>query len=239
MPVTSDPHAFDLLVADPNGDFRVAQAALLFAADHCPGLKPGTWLHRLDALASRVDRLGGRSADGQIGALRTVLIDECGFRGNRDEYHDPRNSLLNEVLQRRLGIPISLSVVWLDVAERLGWPFHGVGLPGHFVIARGVPGDEIILDPFRGGRRLCRAECAALASSVTGAAVSVMDDCFRPAGKRAILTRMLANLCSIHHARGDWTSVARVLRRLIALDQNSSTLRRHVELVALRLAEQN
>lgn len=239
MPITSEPHAFDQFVAAAGDDMRVAQAGLLFAADHCPGLKPGRWLARLDALARRVERLGGPGACDQIAALRTVMIDECGFRGNRGEYHDPRNSLLNHVLERRLGIPISLSVIWLDVAEQLGWPFYGVGLPGHFVIARGVAGDERFIDPFHAGRELCREECAALASAVVGAPVSVTDECFRPASKRAIVTRMLANLCSTFHARGDWHATGLVLRRLMAIDRDSPALRRQVQLVALKLAQQN
>lgn len=210
-------HPFDELVLYDEEEFRLAEAALYFAADHDSAVDIDACLETLDDLAFRVERLGGPRPQDQITALYTVLVEEEGLTGNTTDYYDPRNSFLNEVLARKCGIPISLSAIWLDVAERLGWPFYGVGFPGHFLIKRVGPGGDILVDPFNGGRVLKPEHCAHLFAGLSGVDVSVLQVQFTSCTKRATLARMLGNLNIIYHRSQNWPHMARVLQRLIAL----------------------
>ena len=112
------------------------EAALAIAAEEYPGLDAAAYLARLDALGALVRQRASepQRAAGRLRALCDVLFAELGFRGNEEAYYDPRNSFLNEVLERRLGIPISLSVLLIEVGRRVGVPLHGVGLPRHFMV---------------------------------------------------------------------------------------------------------
>ena len=153
---------FQSLVARPV--LPLDEAALAIAAEEYPGLDPAAHLAELDRLAGRVRALApgpGRAA-ATLQALRQVLFEEAGFRANEKSYYDPRNSYLNEVLDRRLGIPISLSLVFMEVARRAGLDLDGVGFPGHFLVKLAPQaGPEVFIDPYNGGELLTAAECLA------------------------------------------------------------------------------
>jgi len=230
-------HPFDQLVQKDDSNIRLAEAALLFASDHCPDLNVELCLGRMDALARRVDRLAPRSSAEQAEALRAVLVEEEGFRGNAEDYDDPRNSLLNEILDRRLGLPIMLSAIWLDITTQLGWPFAGVGLPGHYIIKWETSKGRLLVDPFGGGRILNQEECARLVGMATGQSVALIEAHFQATTTKATLARMLNNLYRSYLQREAWISAIRVLHRLLALNPGSTELRLQLTAVTGQLAK--
>ncbi|HVH22645.1 MAG TPA: transglutaminase-like domain-containing protein [Pseudonocardia sp.] len=197
---------FAELVARP--DPPLDQAALALAAGADPTLDPAPWLAELDRLAAGVDSLD---------ALVHRLFVVESFAGNERRYQDPRNSLLNHVLARRLGIPITLAVVTIEVGRRAGVALEGVGMPGHFLVR--VPDTEHYLDVFDGGRRLNPTECEARFRSVTGAGAEVPfgPHLLRTASTTAILTRMLENLRAVFRSRRRPFDLEWVLRMRLAL----------------------
>ncbi|MGC3997000.1 MAG: transglutaminase-like domain-containing protein [Anaeromyxobacter sp.] len=203
----------ELLAREP---VPLAEAALALALDEYPGLEPGPYLARLDALAARVRAAAGAGrAAGLLRALRQVLHDEEGLQGNTQDYYDPRNSWLNEVLDRRLGIPISLSVVTIEVAARAGLTLEGVGFPGHFLVRYAPPGGpEVLVDAFNGWELLSADEVLVRArGAVPGRQGQPLDTrSLQAAGPRQILARMLGNLQRIWEERKD------DVRRWAALD---------------------
>jgi regulator of sirC expression with transglutaminase-like and TPR domain len=176
------------LVAGPDDEIPLDEAALLIAAHARP---------ELDVVAElgRIDELAAGCKEATLDALVHHLFVEQGFRGNTEEYQDPDNSYLDQVLRRRLGIPITLSVLTMEVARRLGLALDGIGMPGHFLVgcSRVEPGTY--LDPFGGGRRLDVAGCQSIFASIGG---SGWEEAYlAPVGARSILTRMLLNLQGI------------------------------------------
>jgi regulator of sirC expression with transglutaminase-like and TPR domain len=197
---------FARLVEQP--DPPLDRAALALAAGADPTLDPAPWLAELDRLAAGVD-----SVDGLVHRL---FVEES-FTGNERDYRDPRNSLLNHVLARRLGIPITLAVVAIEVGRRAGVLLEGVGMPGHFLVR--VPGTERYLDVFEGGRTLRPAECEARFRSVTGAGADVPfgPHLLSTAPTRTILVRMLHNLRVVYRSRRRPADLEWVLRMRLAL----------------------
>ena len=186
---------FAELVRRPEADIPLDEAALLIAAHAHPDLDVAAQQARLDELASGC-------AEPTVEALRRHLFDELGFSGNAQRYADPRNSFLNDVMDRRVGIPISLSVLTMEVGRRLGIPLVGVGMPGHFLV-RHEGGDGELLDPFGGGRTLDASDCAELFRTVHGPGPAFGPQMLATAGPRAILVRMLANLRHLYLAVGN------------------------------------
>jgi regulator of sirC expression with transglutaminase-like and TPR domain len=145
-----------------------------------------------------------------------VLYREAGFRAPTSaEYHDPANSLLDQVVTRRIGLPISLAVVELEVAWRIGLRLHGVGLPGHFIVATPAGG---LIDPAGGGRSLTRDDCQDLLRRSIGDGVAFHPAMLRAAGKREILARMLRNLRSVHLAARDWSAALGMVELLAVVE---------------------
>jgi regulator of sirC expression with transglutaminase-like and TPR domain len=214
-PVQQRPTArFEELVAGPEPDLAAAldEAAALLAAHANPGLDVGAVLGRLDELAAGVQVAS-------LAGLRHHLFEVVGFDGNHRSYHDPRNSFLDAVLDRRVGIPISLAVVTMEVGRRLGVALAGVALPGHFLVREGDGAAAAVnyVDPFRSGRLLDRDGCEALYRSMFGETAPFDDRLLAAVGPRAILTRMLANLRSIYQASGDARSLGWALRLRAAI----------------------
>ncbi|MGH7277344.1 MAG: SirB1 family protein, partial [Candidatus Rokuibacteriota bacterium] len=137
-------------------------------------------------------------------------------------YYDPRNSCLNDVLDRKLGIPISLSVVMMEIGRRVGLRVAGLGLPGHFIVSTGVGADRVLLDPFNAGAVLTPETAAQLVSRATGRRVRLAESHFAAASKRQILGRMLANLKSIYCKRTEWDKALCVVERLVLVDEDNS-----------------
>jgi regulator of sirC expression with transglutaminase-like and TPR domain len=179
-----------------NGDTAVTLdiAALEMAVLERPGVDVMFYLDALDSIAAEVATRLGPNADGSkfIRILNQHLFDELHFRGNQDAYYDPQNSCLDQVLDRRTGIPISLSVVYIELGRRLGRPVHGVGLPGHFVVAYDDGDYSTYIDPFHGGKLMSEQDCRNVAREITG--VEISASALEPVGVRYILVRMLNNL---------------------------------------------
>jgi regulator of sirC expression with transglutaminase-like and TPR domain len=214
-----DPHSRLVALAGTADARSLAEGALWIAADAYPGLDVPHWLDRLDALGHRAAEqvtpdLGVDAAALTVGRL---LFEEEGFRGNAEDYYDPRNSFLNDVLDRRLGIPITLSVVYVAVAARAGLAAAGVGLPGHFVVRAERAGRHRLLDPFHGGRLLDRAECEALVAQVRPDPGPLDPRWLAPVTTRQVLVRMLNNLKAVYAALGDWARALAAADRILLL----------------------
>src|SRR5262249_54358097 len=153
---------------DPAAPFDLAEIALLLARDEYPTLDVDGYLAELNAMALEVRRGFRGGLAGRLDRLCRYLYHDLGFRGNSTDYYDPRNSYFNMVLDRRVGIPITLSAVAIAVGRRAGLNVVGVALPGHFVAKAVAGGQEIFFDPFHGGQRLTVAECGELVEKVTG-----------------------------------------------------------------------
>ena len=224
---------------DLEGPGALAEAALLIAAEEYPALDVAAWLARLDALGARArERVPPRGdADQTAAALTRLLVEDYGLRGNDADYYDPRNSFLNEVLERRLGIPLTLSLVYMDVGARAGVAVRGVGLPGHFVV-RLERGETVrLLDPFNGGRPLDEANCRRLVERLGGGRLRFQPAHLRAVSARAILIRMLANLKGVYTALGDWRRARGAVDRILLLAPEAVGELRDRGLLSARLGE--
>lgn len=209
---------FARIVAAPEADLDLVLGALVIASDGRPEVVPEPTLAILESLAERVRlRLDlGDPAEIMVERLHDVLYRETGFRGpTAAEFHDPRNSLLDLVAWRRIGLPISLAIVELDVAGRIGLAMHGIGLPGHFICGTR---DGTLIDPAADGRRLRPDDCQALIRRAVGEGVLFHAGMLRPASKREILMRVLRNLRSAHLAARDWPSALGAVELLAVVE---------------------
>jgi regulator of sirC expression with transglutaminase-like and TPR domain len=190
-----------------------------------PDLDVEKYLRQLDWYASRVQQMlpdVPETCD-VLAALNQVLFDEEGFRGNQDDYCDPRNSFLNDVLDRRLGIPITLALVYMEVAQHLGFPLFGVGMPGHFLLKHyDIAGEETILDPFHGGNILTRADCQSRLDEIYSGQIPLQPEFLQTVTRRQMLTRMLNNLRQIYMERRDLRRALVVVDLVLALHPKSA-----------------
>lgn len=203
---------------------NVPRAALQFSrAIAFPLLDVNGYLSRLDKLAEQarpnVDSCS-TLAD-RVDALSDFLFDQMRFRGNRTDYHDPMNSHLNRVLDRKQGIPITLSILYVAIAQRLGLPAYGIGLPGHFIVGVYQDGAEILIDPFNAGLRLSYTDCARLVKDSTGHHGPFQQKWLHPVAPIDLLSRMLTNLCNAYVQREDWDAAIPVIHHLMRLQPES------------------
>jgi regulator of sirC expression with transglutaminase-like and TPR domain len=191
---------FEQLVTLPDGAIPLAESALLMACEEYPQLEISPYLDKLDSIAHNA--ANGFPRDGspldKAERLNEILFDELGFRGNSDDYYDPRNSFFNDVLDRRLGIPITLSVVYLEVARRLNFPLAGVGMPAHFILKYADAEQEFFLDAFDRGRILTHDDCREQIQRTHGDTIEFDDRLLARSTSRQILARMLNNLKRIY-----------------------------------------
>lgn len=199
----------------------LARACLLVARGEYPRLDPTVSLEELRRLSARVRATLARTRRRTAAeVLADVLGRAEGFRGAEDDYDDPENSYLNRVLARRRGLPILLSIVWMEVARGAGLRVRGIPFPGHFAVFVGTAADGVYVDPFRGGRRLSRDEVLRLSAGSAGSA-TVSRDWLHRCTPRRIVLRVLANLAASYQRRGDGERIDRVLSdqlRLAPLD---------------------
>jgi regulator of sirC expression with transglutaminase-like and TPR domain len=226
---------FRALARRPEAALDLGHGALLIAQVEHPDLAPGPWLLRLDELAaaSGAARIGDPLK--ALHRLREFLFEEEGFAGNAEDYYDPRNSCLNDVLERRVGIPITLALLLVEVGRRVRLGIVGVGLPGHFVVRAEVASEPVLLDPFDGGAVLTHERAAELVARATGRRVPLSDAHFVPATKRQILGRMLMNLRGIYCRRAEWDKALAIFDRLLILDERSAAHRRDRGTVLVKL----
>ena len=216
----------------------LAESALAVAEEEYPGLNAGACLATLDRLGERVrERLGdGSGPRAVLDAMKAVLIREEKFRGNEADYYDPRNSFLNEVLERRLGIPITLSILYVEVARRVGLGLLGVGFPGHFLVRSPAvgPTPDLFIDPFNGGDVLAATECVARFQAVLKG--REFDPSFLdPVDGRHILLRLLHNLKKIYVEKADDVRALWVIDRLLLVQPGNLEERRDRGLISARL----
>lgn len=212
---------FSAQAALPDDEIDLARAALLIAATEYPSLDVEQQLGVLDSLSRAAStRIGDRSnALACVNSLSEYLFDELGFQGNQD-YYDPRNSYLNEVLDRRLGIPITLSLVCIEVGRRLEIPLVGVGMPGHFLLKHWDE-QELFIDPFNRGIILSEEECAQRLRQVTQANVAWDSRYLATVSNREFIVRILRNLKGIYLGREDHRRAVDIIDMLLVLRPNA------------------
>jgi regulator of sirC expression with transglutaminase-like and TPR domain len=236
------------LIRDPYKEFRqtvdrgedkidLGRAALTLAAVDYPDLDIDIYLARIDRLAAEAQARLGSEADVHrtIAVLNDVLFRQHGFRGNRDNYFDPRNSFLNEVLDRRTGIPISLSVLYMEVAQKIALPLQGVGFPGHFLVKHTSVNEEIVIDPFNQGEIRSRKHLQTMLNRLYGDKVSSDPEFLAATSKKQILRRMLNNLQLIYVRENDLIKGLSIVERLLVLDPTSAEGIRDRGIIYLRL----
>lgn len=197
---------------------NIPRAALLFSRSIAyPSLDVDFYLSRFNTLAETIHPLfAARSnLEERLDVLNNFLFYQMNFRGNRSEYGDPRNSLLNCVIDRKLGIPITLSVVYIEVARRLGLRAYGIGLPGHFIVGIYDRGSQVLIDPYNAGARLSTPDCYRLVQESTGHQGSFQPKWLAPVSPSVLLARMLSNLCQAYVQREDWDSAIPVIQHLL------------------------
>jgi regulator of sirC expression with transglutaminase-like and TPR domain len=224
-------------------DIDFVDLLLEYARDAYPDLDPVPTREALDALGEQArERLAllpatAHDAD-RLRTLSRFLYQTVGFRGNDDQYYDPQNSYLNEVVRRRLGIPITLGIVYMAVAKRAGVEMYGVGMPGHFVVARRTPDDEIwYVDPFTAGKVLDRDGCFLTVEERLGESGVLDDEHLRPATATEIAVRVLRNLKACHVMRDDWKASLPVQRRIALMEPESPAEQRDLGLISLRAGD--
>ena len=188
------------LLEGPEENATLDRCALEIAAAFNPGVDVDHYLQILDLMAEHLAlRIPDRpQPDHVIDALNTYLFIDEGFSGNAETYYDPRNSFLSDVLDRRTGIPVTLSILYIEIARRLGFTFEGVGLPGHFIVRYDHGDQSILLDPFNAGKRLSKADCEERLKSIFNPSVSLQAHHLRAIPKRRLLHRLLTNLKLIY-----------------------------------------
>jgi regulator of sirC expression with transglutaminase-like and TPR domain len=198
--------------------FDLEDGVWRFTLTRYPDINVAAFRAQLDDWADRARRSLTKDATGEetLLALNHVLFVELGFRGNNDDYYDPANSYVNLVMDRRRGIPISLSAVYLFVARRLGLPVAGIGMPGHFLCRYQTPREEFYVDAFNGGKLLTRIDCK---RRIANLAVEYDESQLAPVTSRRILQRMIANLHLVHKERKHRAEAERLQRYLVALSR--------------------
>ncbi|WP_428268545.1 SirB1 family protein [Haliangium sp.] len=223
-------------------DIELDVAALLIGEWTGDELELDHYLGVLDHFAERAQRNWRAHPDepfAEIRVLNRTLFGELGFRGNTDDYYDPRNSFLHQVIERRSGIPISLSVLYMEVARRMSLDISGISFPGHFLVRYDRREGSVIIDPFRMGITLDTADLTELLRRAAGPEAELTSELLRPAGKRAILLRMLTNLVHIYRRRGDLGSALEVVERMHILDRDNPRIERELERLRGHAAEMN
>ena len=203
----------------PTHRVDLGRAALIPARIEYPDLDVDAYLDKLDQFANDAPAPpeSGYEPERVIDDLNRYFFEDLGFAGNEGDYYNQRNSFLNDVIDRRSGIPISLAVVYLEVARRLGLPFYGVGLPGHFVVKYDDSRREIYIDVFRQGALLDRDGCQALVTALHGQDAPLSESNFRGVDSRHILIRMLNNLRNIYLDSRQYRKGLPVLDAIVAL----------------------
>lgn len=237
MPARSARSRFADVVQKPEPEIDLASAALLIAAEEYPQVTPEPYLRRLDELAERArDRLWDATAPiMMLQEVNRVMFEEEGFQGNRTEYYDPRNSFLNDVIDRRRGIPITLSIIYLELGWRLKLPLHGVNFPGHFLVRYAGEAVQLLVDPFQGGMIRFEDEAQALLDHVYGGSVRMQPEFLRIADRRDILIRLLTNLKGNYLNRRDDRRALSAIERILVVRPDSADDERDRGIVLTRL----
>lgn len=210
---------FYLELQQPEPMINLAAAALFIAQEEYPDLDVEEYLNTLDTMAMEVEeRLPPTPYPLKV--LKTInhyLFEDLKFAGNDTNYYDPKNSFLNDVIDRRVGIPITLSLVYLEVAKRLDFPMAGVGLPGHFLIRPLQEGMEIFVDAFHQGEILFPQDCQDRLNQIYAPALELQPEFLKPIGSRRFLSRMLTNLKMVYLNQGELNKALGAIERILMI----------------------
>jgi regulator of sirC expression with transglutaminase-like and TPR domain len=235
----------DLLRALNEPGESLAQAALAIAGVEYPAVDPSPYLQRLErmgeAAAGRLQRHEGAGPHVLVATLNAYLYEELGFSGNREHYDDPRNSFLNEVLDRRLGIPISLAVIYLEIGRRAGLRLEGVNFPGHFLVrapaSPGSAGDDLIVDPFHAGALLSEVDCRHLLRQHLGEEAAFDHALLATATRQHIVVRVLVNLKRLYVRMRSFPQARAIADLLLAVDPSALSELRDRGLLAYHMED--
>lgn len=224
-----------LLCRQPQAEVDVAEVALLLARDEYPDLDVEAALAEVGAMAHEARAYVRGSLEERARGLCRYLFHEMGFHGNTKNYYDPANSYLNLVLERRTGIPISLSALAMAIGRRAGLEMHGVGLPGHFIVKAVGTEEEVLVDPFHGGRVLTGIDCENLVRQVTGMPFEATPPNLGAIPLGWMFLRMLGNLKGIYLAGEDYLRSIRVMGRMLQLRPEDASLHRDLGVTWMKL----
>jgi regulator of sirC expression with transglutaminase-like and TPR domain len=210
---------FYLEINQPDGSIDLAKAALYIALEEYPNMEPQEYLNALDTIADEIREILPVQ-NYPLRIIQTInryLYGDLQFAGNDADYYDPRNSFLNQVIDRRTGIPISLSLVYLEVAKRIDFPMVGIGMPGHFLIRPDFEDAGIFVDAFNGGEILFPEDCRGRLSQIYGQPMELLPAFLAPVSRRQLLGRMLGNLKAIYLQQRDALRVLGAIERILLL----------------------
>jgi len=217
---------FDREINQPDQKIDLAKAALYIAQEEYPNLDPTEYLNALDTMANEVqERLPTERYPLRIvQKINEYLYDDLGLRGNTDDYYDPRNSFFNEVIDRRTGIPITLSLIYLEIAKRLAFPMVGIGMPGHFLIRPEFQEVGIFVDAFNRGEILFAQDCQERLTQIYQQPIPAIPPTFlEPVSNRRFLGRMLTNLKMIYLNRRELSKSLAAVERILLLFPDAPT----------------
>jgi len=229
--VTVGLEMFEKVLSEKEERIDLARACLMIAQDEYPELPIDRYLGEIERMAIRLrGRLPAGNAEERVVALNQFLFDEAGFVGNTRDYYDPRNSYLNEVIDRKTGIPITLAILYMEVGRRIGLPLSGVSFPGHFLVQLKLRSGTLVLDPFSGGVPLSERELRERLQRVIPEGVTdgvpvaqlPLDQFLEPASNRQILARVLRNLKGIYRDAGKPERMLDVLNRMLVVAPDAS-----------------
>lgn len=214
---------FAQLVKRPEDRIELVEAALLIARTVYPEIKNSDYTRLLDAWGGRLRKQTSpsSSAGDILRELNRIMFEEEGFKGDADNYYDPQNSFLNRVLERKKGIPITLSLVYSEVGCLAGFPVHGIALPGHFIVGLFHEAGTLYIDPFNRGEVLAERECRKMIEVRFGREAAADASWRNPAGKKTILKRMLRNLKAIYHHFGHDLQTLEMIQWILAIDPDA------------------
>jgi regulator of sirC expression with transglutaminase-like and TPR domain len=230
---------FQQLVTLPDAGIPLAETALIIACEEYPQLELSPYIEILDAIAGSVSQ-NLNASDSPIETVRkinAVLYEAYGFRGNTGDYYDPRNSFFNDVLERRMGIPITLSVVYIEVAKRVNFPIAGVGMPGHFLVKYSDHREEFFIDAFDQGQILTREDCRKRLMNHYGDSLEFNDQLLARSTNRQIVWRMLNNLKDIYVKGHAIDKCLSMVDMMLAVDSEDLTQFRDRGLLRMQLRQ--
>lgn len=239
MQPLADQLLFAHVVDRPDDELDLAVAALMVAECEYPGLDISHYVAAIDDMAEQVGaRLrSDASTRERVERLSRTLFEDLGFRGNSTDYYDPKNSFLNEVIDRRVGIPITLAVLYLEVGRRIGIEAGGLNFPGHFLVRVEAGHGFLVVDPFHGGLTVTVDELTKRLRAVLGPNAELQSTHLEPAPKRTIVTRMLTNLAAIYRRGNDLDRALAVLERQVVLHPNNLRMKTELDQIRRRVQE--
>src|ERR1051325_5200288 len=217
-------HRFRELAGLPDREVDLVEASLVIAVEDHPGIEISRYLGQVsqwsDAVRDRLD--GSRDVERIVESINRLLFDEEGFHGENEDYYDPRSALLSETFEKHAGLPISLSILYIELSRRVGVDVAGISLPGRFLVKFSGAFGQIVIDPFDGGRVLSTIELQKLLDEVYGGGVKLREHHLRSFTAKQILARELAHLKSAYLARHDLAHAAASIDRLLILDAHDA-----------------